>query len=132
MRVRAKWTGAATVILAGAVLGGCSPATVYYRQLVQAPHAMVARPAENVEVLVVTPPAAPHVDVGLLQVTTGDGVHTSVEMMARLRMAAAELGCDALLITSVENQAPGRYGRPSMQGSCVVYTSPPPRTFGKL
>jgi hypothetical protein len=109
-------------ILGGAlVLGGCQSALVYYTELQPAPRKMVAHRVEDVEVLVVTPPAVPHVNVGLLQVTKGDDANTSTAMVARMRASAAALGCDAILITSVENQSPGRFGRPSMQGSCVVY-----------
>jgi len=126
MHARMKAIGAATALLGGALALGCWNATVYYTQLLPPPRPMVPRRVEDVQVLVVTPPPAPHVDVGLMQVTTGDGVRTSTQMVARLRAAAATLGCDAVLITSVENQAPGRAGRPSMQGSCIVYKAPPP------
>jgi len=124
--------GVAVVILGG-VLGlvGCQPATVYYTQLLTPPHAMTPHRVEDVEVLVVTPPAAPHVDVGILQVTTGDDARTSTAMVARLRSEAAARGCDALLITTVESQAPGRTGRPSIQGSCVVYKTPSAATAQK-
>jgi hypothetical protein len=130
MHERARVMRAAAAVFGGAlVLAGCQ-ATVFYTQLVPPPHAMAPHRVEDVEVLVVTPPVAPHVDVGLLQVTTGDGARTSTQMVARLRAEAAALGCDALLITGVENQA-GRYSRPSMQGSCVVYKTPQPATVGK-
>jgi hypothetical protein len=124
-----RTVGLIAVLATTAVVAGCQ-ATVYYTQLLPPPRPMVPHRVQDVQVLVVTPPAAPHVDVGLLQVTTGDGARTSTEMVARLRTDAATLGCDAILITGIEHQAPGRNGRPSMQASCIVYDAAPAPTSG--
>jgi hypothetical protein len=119
------------ILSSAMLLGGCQPATIYYTALLSPPHAMAPHRAEDVEVFVVTPPAAPHVNVGLLEITTGDDLRTAKQMVARLRAEAAALGCDALLIMSIQNQAPGRYGRPSMHASCVVYKTVPPPAVGR-
>jgi hypothetical protein len=120
-RVRA---GAAAAIVGGALpLVGC-PADVYYTQLLRPPHPLVPRRAEDVQLLVVTPPSAPHVNIGLLQVTSGIDATDTTAMVARLRAEAAAHGCDAVLVTSINNQTP-KNARPDVQGSCIVYELPP-------
>ena len=108
------------------LLTGC-PAAVFYTHLAEPPHPLTPHRVEDVQVLVVTPPAAPHVDVGLFQVTSGQDAPTAKEMVARLRAEAAALGCDAVLITAIDNQA-SRDVRASVHGSCIVYKQPPPAT----
>jgi hypothetical protein len=115
---------AAFALVVGAVLLSGCPAEVYYTQLLAPPHPLAPRRAEDVQVLVVTPPSAPHVDIGLFQVTSGVDATDSNAMVARLRAEAAARGCDAVLITSIDHQAP-KDARPNVQGSCVVFDVPP-------
>jgi hypothetical protein len=111
-------------------VAGCIPAEVYYTPLLRPPRALVPRRAEDVQLLVVTPPSAPHLDIGLLQITEGYDVPDSDALVTRLRAEAGARGCDAVLVTSIENQAP-KNARPSIHGSCIVYSlSPVARSAG--
>ncbi len=114
---------AAGLVVGALMLAGC-PAEVYYTQLLPPPRPLVPRRVEDVQVLVVTPPPEPHVDIGLLQVTSGIDATDSTAMVARLRAEAAVRGCDAVLVTSIDNQSP-KDARPNVQGSCVVFEVPP-------
>jgi hypothetical protein len=124
MRERPPRTRLAAVLAGTLLLAGCTTAAVFYTHLAEPPHPLTPHRVEDVEVLVVTPPTAPHVDVGLFQVTSGQDAPTAKDRVARLRAEAAAIGCDAVLITGVENQAT-RDSRPSVQGSCIVYKQRP-------
>ena len=131
-RARAKRTGrgggrgtaAAVIVLGGLLLAGC-PAQVYYTGLLAPPHPLAPRRPEDVELLVVTPPARPHTDIGLYQIVAGSDADDSGAMIRRLRAEAAARGCDAILLTSIDNQA-SKYAASNIQASCVVYNQPAP------
>ena len=104
------------------LLTGCA-AQVFYTQVLPPPHAVAPRRVEDVQVFVVTPPTAPHVNVGLFQVTGGMDAMDSNAQVARLRAEAAARGCDAVVITAIEHQS-SKDTRANVQGSCVVYDDP--------
>jgi len=107
---------------------------------------MSARPVAAVEVFTITPPRRAHTDIGLLRVVGGKpppSTHADIGlevpapvnaqdeaqgMIAALRERAAEIGCDAILVTHIDRPliwepwveyAGARL--PSAQASCVVY-----------
>jgi hypothetical protein len=114
-------------------LAGCAPA-VYYTPLVAPPHPLAPRPVEKVDVYLVTPPARPHVDVGIVQVVLWgevDGQNVVDTLLGLIKEKAAEVGCDAVLVTSIDRQGrPAPHSAapdgPSIQGSCVAYKESPP------
>jgi hypothetical protein len=91
------------------------------------------RAPNQVETFVVTPPSRPHVDIGMLQVIRHSGDESFDQMLALLRTAAAQHGCDALLVTSVDTRAL-KYSSGSIVGSCEVFTdvqsAPPAAPLG--
>jgi len=123
MRAKRTQAGSAAVIVFGALLLGGCPAQVYYTGLLVPPHPLSPRRPEDVQILAVTPPTRPHTDVGLYQITSGIDADDSAAMIRRLRTEAAARGCDAILITSIDNQA-SKYAAPNVQASCVVYNQP--------
>ncbi len=113
---------AAALVFGGLLLAGC-PAQVYYTGLLAPPRPLAPRRPEDVELLVVTPPARPHTNVGLYQIIAGSDADDSGAMIQRLRTEAAARGCDAILITSIDNQS-SKYTASNIQASCVVYNQP--------
>jgi len=122
-----------TFALAGLLLtAGCADRFLY-TPVKPPPRPMSPRPGAAVEVLVVTPPARPHTDVGLIQAFAGANRwdESVQEMIGNLRERAGSLGCDAILITSIERWVSPHHSQ-TIQASCVVYdeaapTSPPCR-----
>jgi hypothetical protein len=110
------------IVFGGLLLAGC-PAQVYYTGLLAPPHPLAPRRPEDVELLVVTPPARPHTNIGLYQIVAGSDTDDSAAMIQRLRTEAAARGCDAILVTSIDNQA-SKYTASNVQASCVVYNQP--------
>jgi hypothetical protein len=120
-----KWArgrSAAVIVFAGLLLAGC-PAQVYYTGLLAAPRPLAPRRPEDVELFVVTPPARPHTDIGLYQVTAGIDASDATAMIQRLRTEAAARGCDAILVTSIDHQASEDIA-PNVQASCIIYNQP--------
>jgi hypothetical protein len=113
---------AAVLMFGGLLLAGC-PAQVYYTGLIAPPRPLAPRRPEDVELLVVTPPARPHTNVGLYQIIAGSDADDSRAMIQRLRAEAGARGCDAILITSIDNQS-SKYTASNIQASCIVYNQP--------
>jgi hypothetical protein len=111
--------------LAGVALAGCGAGNpVMFIQINTPPRTMVARPTEQVDLFLATPPSRAHVDVGMLQVFGWPGASDPIQlqsMLTELRMAAAQRGCDAILITMIDTRY-GRYSSSSVQASCELYT----------
>lgn len=85
-------------------------------------HPLPSRSVESVEVFVITPPARRHKNIGIFQIVQQqwpqDG--TVQGMIADARKYAAQIGCDAILVTSVDNTS-GRYHSANLQAGCVLY-----------
>ena len=105
---------------------GCADRFLY-TPVKPAPRPMSPRPGAAVEVLVVTPPARPHTDVGLIQAFAGASRwdETVDEMIGNLRERAGLLGCDAILIMSIERWVSAHHSQ-TIQASCVVYDDAAP------
>ncbi len=102
------------------LIGGCAD-SVSYTHLAEPPRPLQSRPVQDVEVLNISPPARPHRNVGVLQAVSGRLLaFDPPRLIGKLRDQAARLGCDALLITSIDRRET-RYEGPSIEGSCVVY-----------
>jgi len=113
------WRGLVAACLLGA---GCAD-TTYYTPLVMPSRAIVPKPAAEVKVLTAMPPEQTFQIVGTLQVIEGSEDFDINRMVGELREHAASVGCDAVVITSVDRRS-NRYTQSSVQGSCVVYLQP--------
>jgi len=125
---RAGLRFAITAALCG-LLGGCEN-SVSYTPVIHPSRPLSPRSVDSVEVFAVTPPSRPHKDIGILQVAQGNGDQGTPDgMVADARATAAQLGCDAILVTSIDVLG-GRYHRSNIQASCIVYDAaaplPPP------
>ena len=108
---------------------GCA-ARIEYVPLAEPQRPLFARAPAQVETYVVTPPSRPHVDLGLVQVIRGGGDQTIGDLLDLLRVAAAEHGCDAIVITMIDTRR-AKHSPVSVEGSCEIYTDaagplPPP------
>jgi hypothetical protein len=108
---------------------GCA-ARIEYVPLVEPQRPLYVRAPAQVETYVVTPPTRPHVDLGLVQVIRGLADQSIGDMLDLLHVAAAERGCDAIVITMIDTRR-AKYSPVSVEGSCEVYTDtasalPPP------
>jgi hypothetical protein len=137
---------ASVCVLAGSLFAAGCAENVAYTPLNAPPRRMAARPVTAVAVFTVTPPRRAHTDIGLLRVVGGTpppSTHAAIGfdtpapvsahdeaqgMIAALRERAAEIGCDAIVVTSIDRpliwEPWVEYGGarlPSAQASCVVY-----------
>jgi hypothetical protein len=108
-----------------ALVCGCAPFTQYI-PLVDAPRPLQVHDAAQVQTFFVTPPARPHVDIGMLRAVAPDG--TPEQMVALLRATAGQHGCDALLVTNVKVYDRGGSTGATVEGSCEVYIDAPTTT----
>jgi hypothetical protein len=109
-----------------AFLGGCLDTELAYTPLNAPPGAMRARGPDQVQLFSSAAPERPHIDVGLLSVTEGDGWETPATLIGKLRQAAADHGCDALVLappgTKESTDVLGvRKQLQLYSGTCVVY-----------
>ncbi len=116
-RARCRWLAAAAVLAAG-----CGPYADYV-PVFPPPRPLQARTAAQVDIFLVTPPARPHADIGMLWVATKDG--TLEQMLTLLRVTAGQHGCDAVVVTRVASRSAGLSTAVDLEASCEVYTSPP-------
>ena len=96
------------------------------------PRALAARPPSTVEVYTSGPPSRSHIDVALLRAeqTNGDVVHSS-EMLRELIAKAAQIGCDAIVISGFAERA-GATGQARLLdpgshvllATCIAYPLP--------
>jgi hypothetical protein len=104
------------------LLACCGPAAIEVSEINTLPRLVRPRPPEQVEFLASGPPSRSHVDIAILRahVDTSTGVVDSYDaMLARLRVLAGQMGCDALTVTP--NNPLDRDG---VFAACVVYTDP--------
>jgi len=96
-----------------------------YTELNAPPRAMQARAPDQVEVFSSAPPERAHVDVGLITVQEGEGNETPASMVGLVRRAAAEKGCDAVVLAPPGSRTdPNDFPVRSHQfysGTCLVY-----------
>jgi hypothetical protein len=100
--------------------GGCA-GSVEYVQVTTPPRTLFARAPERVDLFLVTPPARPHTDVGLLQAIPAANGDSLQDLSLLLRGAAAARGCDAVLVTMIDVRYTNKTPQ-TVQGSCEVYT----------
>ena len=109
------------------LVAGCAAAEVRYLPMLPAPRQLYVHEPAQVEVFVVTPPPRPHLDIGMLSFAwAGSENETVQQMMNLVRAAAAQHGCDALLVTRVNVRSVGFSSPGTIEGSCEVYTDVPP------
>lgn len=119
-----------TVWILGAILAACGP-KVTVQTLNPAPYPMAPRPAAAVAVFTTGIPDRPYVEVALLSAERGQ----SDEHLPALRERAAEMGCDALVFTSISRTSTTSDGHydgkldttSTVSGSnatCIVWTTP--------
>jgi hypothetical protein len=101
----------ASLLLAFLTVTGCvNPDTITTDMMNQPPHALFARTAESVEVFTAGVPARPRVDVAVLHVDAPSG---RVDPTILLRLRAADMGCDGLVLAHLDT---------GLAGTCIVYT----------
>jgi hypothetical protein len=108
----------AAPLLAALAGAGCA-AQIDYAPLDPAPHAMTARTPESVEIFTGNEPARHHVMVGKLDMS--DPSITGDALVRKLRYAAAQRGCDALLFTTATSRG----------ATCLVYNDSGPDPAAK-
>ena len=98
---------------------GCYPYSGYV-SVVPAPRQLQIRGPLQVHTFLVTPPARPHVDIGMLWASSADT--TVDQLIVVLRTTAGQHGCDALVITSLNVGRHGLSTAGRIDGSCEIYT----------
>ena len=112
-----------SVAVLGVLAAGCGP-WVEYTPVIPAPRQLQVRGAGQVQIVLITPPARPHVDIGLLRVGWSNTDEDTLERhMELLRTAAGQHGCDVVVVTRIVDRLPG-----SIEGSCEVFTDVPAPT----
>jgi hypothetical protein len=138
-RDRCYSSGMRLLLLLATGVIGCGGTFVTMTPVNLPPHPMVPRSPESVEIFTSGPPAAPHVDVALLEV---EQTHSYNEqgtdlMIRRLREVAAAHGCDAVSLGGVSEHAGAPKGTAlalvdrdatTRQATCIVYGTPPTAT----
>jgi hypothetical protein len=83
-----------------------------------APHPLVARSPESVEIFSSAPPSREHQDVALIKVdqTEASDDDPRALMLRQLREHAAAMGCDAVFLGAIEEA--------TMSATCIVYRNP--------
>ena len=71
-----------------------------------------------------TPPARPHVDRDLSDVSAGFGAGDDAALLGELRLRAQAAGCDAVAVVGML----GRGSLESVLGSCIMFTDHSVRT----
>jgi hypothetical protein len=82
-------------------------------------------------------PGRPHVDVALIEAEEQSSFSTSrtPDMLNKLRVRGAEMGCDAVVIGGMSSRDPGIHdaeswlvdhpkGRKGVYATCIMYTQP--------
>jgi len=98
------------------------------------PRRMTSRPPETVEIFSSGPPRRPYVDVAFLeaeQETSMSSDHTA-EFIIHLRLRAAEMGCDGLVLGGVTHSADVvtsvladvNSSKKGITATCIVYLPP--------
>jgi hypothetical protein len=115
-----RWQG---VVLLGALLAGGCGSTLYYTPLVASPRPLLSKPVSEVQVIAVTAPTRPVTTLGIFQVVQGFANESAATEIAQIRADAARRGCDAILVTSIDNRVPRDDPMPqlSVQTACIVF-----------
>jgi hypothetical protein len=109
---------------------GCTP-WVNTIPLNRVQRQMEPRSMSSVDVYSSGPPARPHLDVAFLEANWPDDSPFNTERMVNmLRGKAAEMGCDGVVIGSMNTrsadyQIPFDFGDRTLHGTCIVYQDPP-------
>ena len=122
------------------LVAGCGT-TVQYVPTNASPVALEPRSPEQVQVFTSGPPAAPFVEVGIIQArqSTTLSVHEMPEIIAEMRKDAGKRGCHGLVITGANNTVSGGSGsatgavfgdssvdtKEGFSGACIVFTGEP-------
>jgi len=111
---------------------GCGMASVETTSLNTAPHPLLQRPAQAVEIYSSSPPVRAHVDIALLRAHQSNYEAGTPAMVQALAERAGQLGCDALFISGGTERAgaPGSAylfdpGEHALFGTCIVYLTQP-------
>jgi hypothetical protein len=105
----------------------------------QPPAKMAPRGPGSVLLYASGPPTRPHMDVAILQVEQSRGLNDQGLdlMLDRLRVRAAQLGCDGVVVGGIRERsgaAPGTAyhlldpGATTLHGTCIVFTGARPAT----
>jgi hypothetical protein len=106
--------------LAATLATGCV-ANVAYLDLHAPPHELSRRSADSVELFTAAAPARAFVEVGMFEgrALLGERATPWIDgpnIIRKLRQAAADRGCDGLVVTSGDADL--------VRGTCIVYSAP--------
>jgi hypothetical protein len=113
-----------------ALLAACGT-TIRATPINPEPHPLPPRSPESVEVFASGPPVRPHVDVSFLEAANASVYSTdqTPQFIAKLRVEAAAMGCDGIVIGGVTNRTVGSDGFSERPGNirgvvatCIAYT----------
>jgi hypothetical protein len=127
-------TSLLAILLAATTATACGT-SINHTQINPSPRPMVARPAETVEMFTSGAPQRPHVDVLFIEAEETSSMSTdrTPEMLNKLRVHAAKLGCDGIVIGGLSSRAPGvsdteswlvdsPKARKGLWATCIVYS----------
>ena len=101
--------------------------TIDYMPINAPPRAMAPRAPESVEIFTDARPEKPFVDVGILeaQQQSSASQDNAATVLQKLRQAAADRGCDAVVLDGSNDKVVGdRTGTTTLKGyraTCIVY-----------
>jgi hypothetical protein len=100
----------------------CVPLWVEFTPFADLPRpADPRRPTDKVEIFASGPPAVGHIDVGMIQASSGSAMASPGELLAAIREEAGKQGCDAIVVNP-----PGRLNHPDgLSATCVRYLAAP-------
>jgi hypothetical protein len=106
-----------------ALLGACGT-MIEQTPINPPPIPMAPRAASAVELFTSGAPARAHVDVALLLARPASAFSdgTEADVIAELRQRAADLGCDGLVVTAIQDSARFKMPHAEVTATCIVYT----------
>ena len=109
--------------------------TIRTTEINPSPRPLGTRPAESIEVFTSGPPARPHVDVAFFEIQRDSALSNddTNEFIAKLRIAAADRGCEGLVIGGVTHSpaTTNEKWSTSMTATCIVYTAADTQRFAR-
>jgi hypothetical protein len=116
-------------------LGACGGYATNITWTAPSPRPLSPRSPESVEVFAGTMPARPHASIGIIEVQENSGSYAprTRALLAELKRAAGEQGCDAISLGGLVNRGVGpdvifndfAADRQGAMAICLVYTDDP-------
>jgi hypothetical protein len=113
----------ARMMVVAGLLAGCGT-RITYTEVASPPRPMSPKSADEVQVFSTAPPDRPYVEVGLIEAQQASeySLDNESSVIAKLRAAAAERGCDAIMLTGQADSIVGSSSVSRGSGSGSVGT----------